>query len=122
MPMQSKRAADRVLDDKHFLETEAALERAGRVEELIRLYESHSRDVPPADAAPLLTKAADLARERLKNLPRAEELLRRALLAVPDAKEPLFGLKSVYEGKPDPASLVEVLERLAPKLGGPQGA
>ena len=66
-------------------ETEAQLEKSGRVEELIRLYEGRSREVPSSDeAGHLLSRAGELAREKLKNLARAEELMRLVRLR-PDA-------------------------------------
>ena len=48
--------------DKPFAEVEAGLEKSGRVEELIKLYDSRSREVPPPEGAPLLNKAAELAK------------------------------------------------------------
>ena len=47
-------ASSRVFDDRPFLEAEAALERAGRVDELVRLYEGRAREVPATEAAYLL--------------------------------------------------------------------
>lgn len=100
--------------EKPFTEVEASLERSGRVEELIRLYESRSREVPSADeAAHLLCRAAELAHRRLRNPVRAEELLLRALVYAPDSRESLEGLRAVYEQRSDAASLAETLERLA---------
>ncbi|MEW5738109.1 MAG: tetratricopeptide repeat protein [Myxococcota bacterium] len=100
--------------EKPFGEVEASLEKTGRVDELIRLYESRSREVPrPEEAAHLLCRAADLARERLRNPVRAEELLRRALVYSPNAREALEGLKTIAEGRNDWTMLVEVLEKLA---------
>jgi tetratricopeptide (TPR) repeat protein len=100
--------------EKPFGEVEANLEKAGRVEELIRLYESRSREVPEADeAAHLLCRAADLARGRLKNPVRAEELLRRALVYRPGSRESLEGLRSIYEQRNDVAALADTLEKLA---------
>ncbi len=118
-----KQNPDRSTPQKPFVEVEASLEKAGRVEELIRLYEARSREVPSADeAGHLLALAGGLARERLKNLPRAEELLRRALVYVPQSREALEGLKGLYEQRQDVASLAEVLERLAATLTGPAAA
>lgn len=100
--------------EKPFGDVEANLEKSGRVDELIRLYESRSREVPKAhEAAHLLCRAADLARERLRNPVRAEELLRRALVYAPNAREALEGLRAIAEGRNDAAALVEVLEKLA---------
>lgn len=109
--------------EKPFGEVEANLEKTGRVEELIRLYESRSREVPAADeAAHLLCRAADLARERMKNPARAEELFRRALVYSPNAREALEGLKTIYEGRNDAAALAGVLEQLALVTPGPAAA
>jgi tetratricopeptide (TPR) repeat protein len=104
-------------------ETEAQLEKSGRVEELIRLYEGRSREVPSADeAGHLLSRAGELAREKLKNLARAEELYRRALVYAPNAKEALEGLRALYEQRNDSASLADVIERLAAATEGPAAA
>ena len=81
--------------EKPFGEVEASLEKTGRVDELIKLYESRSREVPKAEeAAHLLCRAADLCREKLKNPVRAEELFRRALVYSPNAREGLEDRKS----------------------------
>jgi tetratricopeptide (TPR) repeat protein len=99
--------------EKGFGDVEASLEKSGRVEDLIRLYETRSREVPtPDEAAHLLSRAGHLARERLKSPPRAEELFRRALVYAPNAREALEGLKAVAEGRNDFGTLAEMLERL----------
>jgi tetratricopeptide (TPR) repeat protein len=116
------RPSARALDERSFLETEATLEKAGRVEELIRLYESRGREVPAPDAARLLSRAAELSIERLRNTMRAEELLRRALLLTPDPLPVLRGLKTLYEVKQDAASLADTLERLGSATSGKEGA
>ena len=109
--------------EKPFGEVEASLEKTGRVDELIKLYESRSREVPQAEeAAHLLCRAADLCREKLKNPVRAEEMLRRALVYTPNAREALEGLRVIYEGRNDFGALAEVLERLALVQGGPAAA
>ncbi len=109
--------------EKPFGEVEASLEKTGRVDELIKLYESRSREVPKAEeAAHLLCRAADLCREKLKNPVRAEELFRRALIYSPNAREALEGLRGIYEGRNDAAALGEVLERLALVQSGPAAA
>ena len=109
--------------EEPFGEVEASLEKSGRVEELIRLYETRSREVPSSDeAAHLLCRAADLARERLKNPLRAEELFLRALVYAPGSRESLEGLRAVYEQRSDPAALAETLERLALATPGPDAA
>src|SRR5579883_3060530 len=113
-----KRSGPRGPDDKPFQEQEASLEKAGRVEELIRLYEDRARQLPGGpQAAEWLSRAGELARDRLRNTIRAEELFRRALVFAPGAPEPLRGLKGVYEQKQDAAQLADVLERLASEIG-----
>ncbi len=109
--------------EKPFGEVEASLEKTGRVDELIKLYESRSREVPKAEeAGHLLCRAADLCREKLKNPVRAEELFRRALVYAPNAREALEGLRAIYEARNDFAALAEVLERLALVQSGPAAA
>src|SRR4051812_29233263 len=104
-------------------ETEAALEKSGRVEELIRLYEARSKEVPsPDEAGHLLARAGELAREKLKNLARAEDLFRRALVYAPNAREALEGLRGLYEQRNDSGALAEVLERLAAATEGAAAA
>src|SRR5512140_2042827 len=109
-------------DGKSFAEMEASLERAGRVEELIRLYETRARDAAAQDAALALAKAGELARDRLKSAPRAEELFRKALLYVPGHRKPLLGLKVLFEQRQDHSGLAEVLERLAAHFSGAEAA
>ena len=120
-PQSLKRGPERVPDERPFDEVAAGLEKAGRVEDLIRLLESRARDVVAPEASSLLTRAAELARTRLKNLERAEELLRRALLLGGDIKVPLAGLRVLYEQKQDLAGLADVLERLGYATGGAEG-
>ncbi|MCY1021687.1 tetratricopeptide repeat protein [Pyxidicoccus sp. MSG2] len=112
----------RVSDDRTFVEAEASLEKAGRVEELIRLYEGRSRDVPADEAVRLLCRAAELAHERQRNAPRAEELLKRALLVAKDPLPALRGLKRLHESRQDAAALADVLERLGAATQGEEGA
>ncbi|HZI10337.1 MAG TPA: gliding motility protein, partial [Myxococcus sp.] len=112
----------RVSEDRTFVEAEAALEKAGRVEELIRLYEGRARDVPADEAARLLCRAAEVAHERQRNAPRAEELLKRALLLAKDPLPALLGLKRLHESRQDAAALAEVLERLGAAARGEDSA
>ena len=110
-------------NEKPFGDVEASLEKTGRVDELIKLYESRSREVPKADeAAHLLCRAADLSREKLKNATRAEELFRRARGYRPNAREALEGLRVIFEARSDFAALAEVLERLGLVQAGPAAA
>src|SRR5688500_9924690 len=117
-----RRPAERVVSDRPFAEAEATLEKAGRVEDLIRLYEGRARETPAAEAARVLVRAAQLAYERLRNPARSEELLRRALLIAEDPRPVLRGLKTVYEARQDMAALVDVLERLGSLTQGEEAA
>ncbi|HZN93644.1 MAG TPA: tetratricopeptide repeat protein, partial [Myxococcales bacterium] len=108
--------------DKPFAEVEAGLERSGRVEDLIKLYDSRSREVTPPEGAPLLNKAAELSRDRLKNHSRAEEFFRRSLLLKSDQREALLGLKVLFEQKQDQTSLADTLEKLGAQSQGPESA
>lgn len=108
---------------KTFDDAEASLEKAGRVEELIRLYESRAREVPlREESAHLLSRAGELARDRLKAFARSEELYRRALAAHAGFREALEGLKALYEQQQDLASLAESLERLAAQSASAESA
>ncbi|HVE82183.1 MAG TPA: tetratricopeptide repeat protein, partial [Myxococcales bacterium] len=108
--------------DKPFAEVEAGLEKSGRVEDLIKLYDARSHDVPPPEGAPLLNKAGELARDRLKSHARAEEFFRRSLLLKADQREALLGLKALFEQKQDQALLADTLERLGASSTGPESA
>src|SRR4051812_19700847 len=108
---------------ENFSEVEASLERAGRVEELIRLYEGRAREVAlPAEAARLLCRAAELAWSRTKSFSRAEALLRRALVVDGESREALLGLKTLYQHAQDALSLTAVLEQLAATASGSEAA
>lgn len=121
-PSTSPRPTLRVSDDRSFVEAEAALEKAGRVEELIRLYEGRSRDVAADEAVRLLCRAAELAHDRQRNAPRAEELLKRALLVAREPLPALRGLKRLHESRQDAAALADVLERLGGATQGEESA
>ena len=116
-----RRPAERVVSDRPFAEMEATLEKAGRVEELIRLYEGRARETPPAEATRVLVRAGQLAYERLRNPARSEELLRRALLIAEDPRSVLRGLRIVYEARQDMGALVDVLEQLGALSQGEEG-
>lgn len=117
-----RRPAERVASDRPFAEVEASLEKAGRVEDLIRLYEGRARETPNAEAVRVLVRAGQLAYERLRNPGRSEELLRRALLIAEDPRPVLRGLKTVYEARQDMTGLVDVLERLGGLSHGDEAA
>src|ERR1700687_663910 len=94
-----------------------SLERSGRIEDLVQLYQSRAFEVSePFEASRLLCKAAELLRNRSHQAPMAEELYRRALLISPEGLEPLKGLKLLYEQSGDYACLTEILERLAKQV------
>src|SRR5579871_762564 len=122
MPSPAKRAP-RGAEEKPLQEQEASLEKSGRVEELIHLYEERARQLPGSpQAAEWLSRAGELVRDRLRNTLRAEELFRRALVFAPGAAEPLRGLKAVYEQKQDAPQLADVLEQLASATVGQEAA
>ncbi len=121
-PTSSPRSSVRATDERSFLEAEATFEKAGRVEDLIRLYESRGREVAAPEAARLLSRAAELAHERLRNPARAEELLRRALLLAPEPLPVLRGLRTLYESRQDATPLADTLERLGGATAGNEGA
>ncbi len=109
--------------ERPFAAVEAALEKSGLVEDQLRLYEARSREVPSTqEAGWLLARAGELARDRLKNAVRAEELFRRALVYAPASKEALEGLRALYEQRQDHGALAEILERLAGTQTGPAAA
>jgi len=119
----SKRAPDRWSDDGHFSQTASSLERAGRVEELIRLLEERVRELPIGpEAAHLLTRAGELARDRLRDSPRAEDCFRRALLYAPGGKEAFKALSALLEQRQDYGALAELLEELAQTTAGQERA
>src|SRR4051794_21031525 len=110
-------------EEKPFVALASSLERAGRVEELIRLYESRSIEVEaPAEAAALLARAAELAGSKRKTPGRAEDLLRQAQALAPDAPAALRALLGLFEQTQDPAALAETLEALAARASGGEAA
>jgi tetratricopeptide (TPR) repeat protein len=119
MPPSASRPPERWPEDAPFFEGQASLESSGKFEELLRLYEARIRELPvPAEAAQLLTRAGQLAKERLKDEARAELLFRRALLFDPRQDEPLEGLRVIFEKKQDYESLAELFEQVAQNASG----
>ena len=115
--------AEDLSTDGFFAETEDALERSGRVEDLVKLYQARASELSdPLDGSHLLCRAAELVRNRSNNLVQAEQLFREALLIAPDALEPLKGLKLLYETAGNHLALTAVLERLANQTSGPESA
>src|SRR6478609_6876940 len=77
---------DSVLDEVTAEQKAAALEKTGRPEDLVRLCEQAGRDLPAVSAARWWVKAADLSRNRLRDLDRAEGALRRACALDPSGE------------------------------------
>src|SRR5574342_508165 len=85
-------------DTRAFLALEKLYGEHGRVEDLVDLYEARARSGPDPGSVPeLLVKAADLARRRLGNPARAEELYRLALGADPRHAEALRAVAELCE-------------------------
>ena len=117
------RAPERWPDDGPFIQAASSLERAGRIEELIRLLEARVREVPiPSEAGRVLTRAGELTRDRIKDLGRAEDFFRRALLYTPGSKEALKSLLLLLDQKQDYPALAELLEVIAVSATGPERA
>ncbi len=117
------RAPERWPDDGPFIQAASSLERSGRIEELIRLLEARVREVPiPSEAGRVLTRAGELTRDRIKDLGRAEDFFRRALLYTPGSKEALKSLLLLLDQKQDYAALAELLEVMARSASGPERA
>ena len=110
-------------DDEAFAAVESSLERSGRFDELLALYETRAREVAaPSEMAQLFSRAGDLALERMRNFPRAESLFRHALVLDPEDRDPLKRLRVLYEQTQDHAALAHVLEQLAMRGSGPERA
>jgi len=118
----SQRSAEGRLEEVPIEEMAAALERNGRFDELVRLCESRSTELSPELAGYWLLRAGELSRSRLKDLPRAEELLRQASRIAPQGSGALEALQAVLEQRQDPAALAEVLEQLAAERSGTEAA
>ena len=91
---------------------ESLYEQASRWEDLVALYEGRARLVPEP-GAPLLAKAATLARTKLRNVARAEELYRQLLHAQPADPGALAALGQLLQDRQDWPGLAAVLERAA---------
>ena len=94
-----------------FRALEGLYERGGRAEELLALCEARARLLPPAEAAPLWLKAADLARLSLGQPGRAEALYRALLAVVPGHAGALSALATLAEERQDWPGLAEVLDQ-----------
>src|SRR6476620_9726196 len=108
-------------DARAFVALEALLPESHRWEDLVRLYEKQAR-APGNIAAELLAKAAEVARRRLKNRARAEELYRLLLQNDPRNTAALSSLVEITEEKGDAQGLADVLERQADGAANPAEA
>src|SRR5216683_1438875 len=117
------RFAEDLPADSFLAEAEESLERSGRIEDLVKLYETRaSESSDDFEASHLLCRAAELVRNRANDPAQAELFYRQALLVAPDSVEPLRGLKLIYETAGDYLSLAAVLERLADQATGAESA
>jgi tetratricopeptide (TPR) repeat protein len=94
-------------------------ESAGRWEDLVALYEGRARVVP---GAPLLARAANLARVRLKNVARAEALYRQLLRLDPANPDALHDLCELLEEEQSWPALAAALEQGASSATDPREA
>ncbi|MFT3914841.1 MAG: tetratricopeptide repeat protein [Anaeromyxobacteraceae bacterium] len=95
-----------------FRALESLYENAARWDDLIALYEGRAQAVPEP-GAPLLARAANLARNQLRNTARAEGLWRRVLQAEPAHGDALRAVAEILEEREDWTALAAVLEREA---------
>jgi len=117
------RFAEDLPADGFLAEAEESLERSGRIEDLVKLYETRaSESSDDFEASHLLCRAAELVRNRANDPAQAELFYRQALLVAPDSVEPLRGLKLIYETAGDYLSLAAVLEWLADQATGAESA
>ena len=97
--------------DQQAFEALAGLyESASRWEELVALHEARARLVP---GTPLLARAAALAREKLGNRARAEDLFRQHLRLTPQDGAALGALCELLEEDQDWPALASVLDQAA---------
>ena len=106
-------------DPGAFEALEALYEHASRWEDLVALYEGRARVVPEP---PLLAKAATLARTKLRNVARAEELYRQLLHAQPADPGALAALEQILKERQDWSGLAGVLERATAAAAPPDAA
>ena len=99
-------------DAEAFRALEEAYRSAGRFEDLVALYERRARLVPEP-GAPLLARAAELARGELRNLARAEELYRQVLRSDPVHPGALAAIVEIAAEKQDWPAHASALERAA---------
>ena len=96
---------------------------SGNSEEFLRLYESRARGLPLAtEAAQMLCRGAQVAREKLKDLAKSERLYRRAVFCSPGSREALEGLRTIYELRGDDEKLAMALVRLGRQFRGNEAA
>src|SRR5258708_16143540 len=105
--------------DSFLAEAEESRERSGRIEDLVRLYQTRAFELSDDfEASHRLCKAAELVRNRAKDPAQAELFYRQALLVAPDSLEPLRGLKLIYETAGDYLSLAGGVEALGDQRSG----
>jgi tetratricopeptide (TPR) repeat protein len=108
-------------DGEAFRALEEAYRAAGRFEDLVALYERRARLVPEP-GAPLLARAAEIARGELGNLARAEELYRAVLRADPAHRAALSALAEIAAERRDWPAHAAMLERAARAAADPREA
>jgi tetratricopeptide (TPR) repeat protein len=104
-----------------FQALEALYQGASRWEDLIALYEGRAR-VVHEPAAPLLARAANLARNELRNVARAEDLFRQLLQVDPTHAEGLRSMVDLLELRGDWPAVSAALEREAAAAKDPREA
>ncbi len=110
-------------DKEAFQALEALYQKHGRFEELLRLYEERARLFPEPGAAPeLLARAAELARQRLRDPVRAEALYRQVLDAAPRHAAALRAIGEIRRDRGDFAGLAEALEEEADRTDDPKAS
>src|SRR4051812_2495603 len=89
-------------DVRAFHALEAIYQKSDRWDELLKLYEGRAQNTAtPEDVRTVLQKAAELARTRLGNRARAEELYRKVLESDPHHGPALESLTAIHEEKGD---------------------
>ncbi|HEX9244363.1 MAG TPA: tetratricopeptide repeat protein, partial [Anaeromyxobacter sp.] len=106
-------------DLRAFRALEALYEGASRWEDLVALYEGRARLVHEP-GAPLLARAANLARAKLGNVARAEELYRRLLRTDPGHPEALRSVVDLLEERGDWPALAAAIGREAAAADDPK--
>jgi tetratricopeptide (TPR) repeat protein len=106
-------ALDLGLDPPALRALEQLYAEAGRDEDLVALYERQVAE-RPANEADLHVKLADVARERLRDLPRAFERLESALELEPEHPGAVASLERLLDGAGDPDERARAAAMLEP--------